>query len=259
MSVPLRRRVRKACGMAAGAAVKTMAASMPRGASADAPAARASAELFLRGIGDRGAQSLVERDLEREVAEPAVAEEGHGLAGCEGSFAERPVGGPAGAAERRRIGGGETGGHAHQRGGGSEGIVAERALQGVAEVGLLGTEAFAAGGAPLAGAAGGAEEGDAGAVAGRPAGHAGADRFHAADAFVAERKRGERQLFQPGDEKIGVAQAAGFHAEQDFAGGGLGEVEGFDGDGAAGVGEDGGSGVGTAHGEEYSEIRGRQT
>jgi hypothetical protein len=31
-------------------------------------------------------------------------------------------------------------------------------------------------------------------------------------------------------------------------------VQRFDGDGSAGVGEDGGSGVGTAHGEEYSEI-----
>ena len=127
-------------------------------------------------------------------------------------------------------------------------------MQGVAEVGLLRTEALAAGGAPLAGSAGGAQEGDARAVAGRPAVDAGADRLHAADAFVAQRERRQRQLLEAGDEEIGVAEAAGFHAEQDFAGGGFGEVQRFDGDGSAGVGEDSGSGVGTAHGEEYNEI-----
>ena len=74
-----------------------------------------------------------------------------------------------------------------------------------------------------------------------------------------ERERGQRQLFETGDEEIGVAQAAGFHAEQDFAGGGFGKVQRFDGDGSAGVGKDGGSAVGTAHGEEYSEISGPAT
>ena len=68
-----------------------------------------------------------------------------------------------------------------------------------------------------------------------------------------QRERGQRQLFQAGDEEIGVAQAAGFHAEQDLAGGGFPEVERFDGDGSAGAGEDGGSAVGTAHGEEYNK------
>ncbi len=70
----------------------------------------------------------MERDLQRQVAKAAVAEEGHRLAGSEGGFAERPVGGPTRAAEGRRIGGGEIGGNAHKRGGGSQGIVAERAL-----------------------------------------------------------------------------------------------------------------------------------
>jgi len=75
---------------------------------------------------------------------------------------------------------------------------------------------------------------------------------------LTQRERRERQLFEAGDEEIGVAQAAGFHAEQNFAGGGFGEVQRFDGDGSAGMGEDGGSGVGTAHGEEYNEIHGWQ-
>ena len=64
----------------------------------------------------------------------------------------------------------------------------------------------------------------------------------------------ERELLQSCDEEVGVAESAGFHAEQDFAGRGFGEVERFDGDGSAGVGQDGGAGVGAAHAEEYNEI-----
>ena len=126
-------------------------------------------------------------------------------------------------------------------------------MQGVAEVGLLGAEALAAGGAPLAGAAGGAEKGDARAVAGEPIVDAGADRFHAADAFVAQSEGRQRQLLQAGDEQVGMADAAGLHAQQDFAGGGFGEVERFDGDGSSGVCQDGCSGMGAAHAEEYNE------
>src|ERR1035437_3043519 len=84
-------------------------------------------QLFFRGIGNRRAQSLVERDLERQVAEAAVAEEGHRLAGGEGSFAERSVGVPTGAAERRSIGGGKMGGNTDQSGGWRQRVVAERA------------------------------------------------------------------------------------------------------------------------------------
>ena len=70
---------------------------------------------------------------------------------------------------------------------------------------------------------------------------------------MAEGERGERELLQAADEEVGVAEPAGFHAEQDFAGAGFGEVERFDGDGSAGVGQDGGSGMGAAHAEEYNE------
>src|SRR5674476_350051 len=118
-------------------------------------------QLFFRGIGNRRAQSLVERDLERQVAEAAVAEEGHRLAGGEGSFAERSVGGPTGAVERRSIGGGKMGGNTDQGGGWRQRVVDERALQGIAEVGLFRTETLAAGGAPLPGSAGCAQKGDA--------------------------------------------------------------------------------------------------
>jgi hypothetical protein len=53
-----------------------------------------------------------------------------------------------------------------------------------------------------------------------------------------------------------VADAAGFHAEQDFAGGGLTKVQRFDGNRTAGMGEYSASGVSTAHAEEYIEISG---
>ncbi len=47
----------------------------------------------------------MEGELEGEVAEAAETEEGDGLAGSEGRFAESSVGGPTGAAERGGIGG----------------------------------------------------------------------------------------------------------------------------------------------------------
>jgi hypothetical protein len=72
---------------------------------------------------------------------------------------------------------------------------------------------------------------------------------------VAEGERREGEFLQSCHEKIGVTESAGFHAEEDFAGGGFGEVEGFDGDGSTGVGKDGGSSVGAAHAEEYNENR----
>ena len=251
--MPLRRRERKACGMAAGAAVKTMAASTPRGGAGVGSGGAGEGELFLGGIGDDDAQALMESELEGQVAEAAEAKEGDGLAGGEGCFAESAVGGPAGAAERGGNGGGQFERNAHEGGGWGDGVIAERALQGVAEIGLLRTKALAAGGAPLAGSAGGAQEGDARAVARDPVLNAGADCFDAPDAFVTEREGREGEFLQACDEEIGVAESAGFHAEEDFAGGGFGEVERFDGDGSAGVGQDGGSGVGAAHAEEYNE------
>ena len=66
--------------------------------------------------------------------------------------------------------------------------------------------------------------------------NSGADRFDAADAFVTESEGREGEFLQACDEEIGVAESAGFHAEEDFAGGGFGEVERFDGDGSPGVG-----------------------
>ena len=110
--------------MAAGAAVKTIAASIPRGGAGVGSGGACEGVLFLGGIGDDGAQSLVEGDLERQVAEAAVAEERHRLAGCEGRFAKSSVGGPTGAAERCGIGGGESSGNAHQGGSGSQRVVA---------------------------------------------------------------------------------------------------------------------------------------
>ncbi len=212
-------------------------------------------EFFRGGIGHEGAQSLMEGELECQVAEAAEAEEGDGLAGGECSFAESSVGGPAGAAERGCISGRQFERNAHEGGGGSHGVIAKRALEGVAEVGLFGTEALAAGDAPLAGSTGGAQKGDARAVAGGPIVNAGADRLDAADAFVTEGEGDEGKLLQACDEEVGVAESTGFHAEENFAGGGFGEVERFDGDGSPGVGQDGGSGVGAAHAEEYNEIR----
>ncbi len=115
MSVPLRRSERKACGMAAGAAVKTMAASTPRGGRGFRTGGTREGEFLFGGVGDDGAQSLMEGELERQMAEAAEAEEGDGLAGREGGFAESAVGGPTGAAERSGIGGGEFGGRARGR------------------------------------------------------------------------------------------------------------------------------------------------
>ncbi len=85
--------------------------------------------------------------------------------------------------------------------------------------------------------------------------NAGADCFDAADAFVPEGEGREGEFLEACDEEIGVAESTGFHAEEDFAGGGFGEVERFDGDGSSGVGQDGCSGVGAAHAEEYNENR----
>ena len=86
----------------------------------------------------------------------------------------------------------------------------------------------------------------------------GTDCFDAADAFVTEGEGDEGKLLQACDEEIGVAETAGFQAEENFAGGGFGEVERFDGDRSPGVGQDGGSGVGAAHAEEYNENRGKE-
>ena len=63
----------------------------------------------------------------------------------------------------------------------------------------------------------------------------------------------EGELLEAADEEVGVAEAAGLHAEEDFAGGGFGKVERFDGNGSSGVCQDGGSGMGAAHAEEYNE------
>src|SRR3954468_6705083 len=114
----------------------------------------------------------MERDLQGEVAEASEAIQSDALAGVEAGFAHGGEGGPARTTEGRGDGGRQVAGHTDESGGQDYHVVAEDALQGVAEIGLLGAEALAAGSAPLADAARGAKEGDAGAIADGPPGDA---------------------------------------------------------------------------------------
>jgi hypothetical protein len=111
----------------------------------------------------------VTRDLKRQVAQPAQAEQRHTLPADQPGLAQCAESRPARATKRRGIGSGEPGRHPHQRRRGRHRIIGQHALQRVPEVGLPGTEALAARSAPLAGATGSAQKRDARAVARRPA------------------------------------------------------------------------------------------
>ena len=58
------------------------------------------------------------------------------------------------------------------------------------------------------------------------AGDAGAQRLHAADAFVPQGERHARQFLQRGHKQVGMAQAAGLHLDEHFAGARFGDRDG---------------------------------
>jgi hypothetical protein len=71
--------------------------------------------------------------------------------------------------------------------------------------------------------------------------------YHAADAFVAQGNGRERKSFQTRYEQVRVAQAASFHAQQDFGGTRRSQVQRFDTNGAARFGQYSGLCVKGAH------------
>ena len=169
--------------------------------------------LFRRRIHHRSAQSLVERELQRQVSQSAEAEQGNCLARLQAGFAQGAESGPPGAAQRRRHLRRQIVGHAHQPRCRRQHPVAKSTLQGVPEVGLLRAEAFPSAGAPRTRPAGGPQEGDAGAIAGLPFRDPVAHRLNASDAFMAQPERRQRQLRQAADKQVGVAQTAGVDAQ----------------------------------------------
>ena len=189
------------------------------------------------------------------MPEAAISEKRNGLPRRECCFAKCAVRGPSGTAERRPFGSRDGLRHTHKRRGGSQRVIAESALQRIAEVSLLRTKTLAARDAPLANSARHAQECYAGAVARSPAGYSRSDGFHAPDPFVPQRERCERQLFQPSHKKVRVTYPASLHPQEDLSVTWLGKVLRFYGNGTSCVGEYGGSGAGAAHAEEYNGSR----
>jgi len=146
--------------------------------------------------------------LQCQMADAAQSEDCQALVGPETGAAHCTERGPAGAAEGSGCHGGQIGRYPCQLGGRHVDQPSHRAVPGVAVRELSGAEPLFAGGAQLAAATGGGEEGDADPVADRQAGDAVADRAHAADAFVAHDERRQRQLLEPRDHEVGVANPA---------------------------------------------------
>src|SRR5882762_7083576 len=158
------------------------------------------------------------------MSEAADALDGDEISAAQAGVAEGVVGGDAGAEERGGFRGAEVvgdGGDAAGFGDHNFGVAAVDSDAGDYGVEAIDDVAAAAG---LAGAIFAAEEADAYALTNFPFGDAGAEGFDAADYFVA----GDTRKLQAGIGAgycggVGVADAAGFYADANLAGGGLGD------------------------------------
>src|SRR5712671_1592025 len=158
------------------------------------------------------------------MSEATDALDGDEISAAEAGVAQGVVGGDAGAEERGGFGGAEVvgnGGDAASLGDHNFGVAAVDGDAGDYGVEAIDDVAAAAG---FAGAVFATEEADAYALTNFPFGDAGAEGFDAADYFVAGNARELQAGIGAGDRGgIGVADAAGFYADANLAGCGLGD------------------------------------
>src|SRR6266404_7243088 len=158
------------------------------------------------------------------MSQAADALDGDEISAAEAGVSQGVVGGDAGAEERGGFGGAEVvgdGGDAASFGDHNLGVAAVDGDTGDYGVEAIDDVASAAG---LAGAVFAAEEADAYALTNFPFADAGAEGFDAADYVVGgdarELQAGVGAGYRGG---VGVADAAGFYADANLAGGGLGD------------------------------------
>src|SRR5712675_2454679 len=158
------------------------------------------------------------------MSQATDALDGDEISAAKAGIAEGVVSGDAGAEERGSFGGAEVvgdGGDAACFGDHNFGVAAVDGDAGDYGVEAIDDVASAAG---FAGAVFTAEEADAYALTNFPFGDAGAEGFDAADYFVAGNARELQARVGAGDRGgVGVADAAGFYADANLAGGGLGD------------------------------------
>src|SRR5882762_90353 len=158
------------------------------------------------------------------MSEATDALDGDEISASEAGVAQGVVGGDARAEKRGGFGGAEVVGDGGDAAGFGDHNFGVAAVDG--DAGDYGVEAIddVAAAAGLAGAVFTAEEADAYALTNFPLGDAGAEGFDAADYFVAGNARELQAGVSAGDRGgVGVADAAGFYADANLAGGGLGD------------------------------------
>src|SRR5712672_354253 len=158
------------------------------------------------------------------MSQATDALDGDEISATEAGVAQGVVGGDAGAEERGGFGGGEVVGDGGDAAGFGDHNFGIAAVDG--DAGDYGVEAIddVTAAAGLAGAVFAAEEADAYSLTNFPFRDAGAEGFDAADYFVA----GNAREFETGigagyGGGVGVADAAGFYADANLAGAGLGD------------------------------------